>query len=197
MRRPRFPAGPMSIAVQVVLMSACATTVPSGDMPSDTKVPTDVAPPTTTAFTGDASTPAGAPPMGPVRDGGEESLVFSRQSQDLSGITWTIESYRAGPGDMRGVLDGAVTSLTFGENGTMSATAGCNDLFCQFTAGDGALEIGPIERTQERCSGPAGVMEQELAVIAALEDATTYWVDGDTVQMYQNDGAGVLTLTKG
>ena len=298
MPRSRFPAVRMVIVVLMFLLSACATAVPSGDVPSGTEAPTEVVPPTTTEFTGDASTPSdaapdhappipyaggplagtiwtlesmnGEPPLegstitlrfasngwlggsdgcnyysgevtespgalrvGPLAstlmicerkrlgkqrheffkmlqgvsrwsvegdlltlrpDTVEQALVFSPQSQDLSGITWAIESYRDALGATTAVLDGAKTSLTFDKDGTMRGTAGCNDLSGQFTAGDGALQIGPIGMTEKGCMEPDGVMEQELAVVAALEAATTYWVEGDKVQMYQDDGAGVAIL---
>ncbi len=123
--------------------------------------------------------------------------VFSVQSQELTGSTWTIESYNGRAGAVMGMVEGSAAEIIFGEDGTVSGSGGCNNLVGEFTAKDGGLQLGPLAMTRMACQEPAGVMEQETAVVKALESATSYTVEGDRLHLKTEDDATAAELTRG
>jgi heat shock protein HslJ len=105
---------------------------------------------------------AAAPPVGPAPD--PELPANSAQ-----GILFQLVNF--GPlGAEQAVLAGTSITAVFGET-EVSGSAGCNDYTAPMTPVDDYFTIGPIAVTEEFCSEPAGIMEQEQAYLTAL-DAT-------------------------
>lgn len=133
-----------------------------------------------------------------LSDGDElVTLVFLAQSQQLEGTSWIISGYNDGAEAVVNVMSDSVSEVSFGEDGLISGTGGCNRLTGEFTASEGQLEVGTLGMTQMACPEPAGVMEQEMAVVKALESATAYLVEGDSLTLSTDDGATAMLLTRG
>ncbi len=130
-------------------------------------------------------------------DAGAPMAVFSIQSQELAGSTWAIESYNDGAGAVMGMVEGSSAEITFGDDGTVSGSGGCNNLVGKFTEKAGGLQLGPLAMTRMACQQTAGVMEQETAVVTALESATSYTVDGDRLHLKTEDDATAAELRRG
>lgn len=128
---------------------------------------------------------------------GEATLVFSAQSQELQGGTWMVTGYNDGAEAVVSVLNDTVAEVSFDEDGTISGTGGCNRFTGQFTADDGTLEIGALALTRMACPEPEGVMGQETALLAALESASGYELEGDGLRLTTDGGATAATLTRG
>jgi heat shock protein HslJ len=71
------------------------------------------------------------------------------------------------------VLEGTQITATFSD-AEVAGSAGCNNYTGALTAVNDYFTVGPIVTTQQACSDPAGIMEQEQAYLTALEGTTGY-----------------------
>ncbi len=122
---------------------------------------------------------------------GNEVATFAVASQELSGTSWIVTSYNNGREAVVSVIGGAEITASFGEDGQVSGTAGCNNYFASFEADAeaGTITIGQAGSTMMACEEPEGIMEQEQEYLAALATAATYRVQGNTLEMRTTDDA--------
>jgi heat shock protein HslJ len=92
-------------------------------------------------------------------------------------------------------LQGATITMQLGQNGASGST-GCNNYNALAdTLTENEVNFGPIEVTEQDCSEPEGVIEQEAAFLDALRSVDTITQEGDTLTM---TGEGVeLIWTSG
>jgi heat shock protein HslJ len=128
---------------------------------------------------------------------GSELATFRAQSQDLAGTSWNVISYNNGQGAVTSVLAGTELTASFGADGNLTGSAGCNDYNATYTtSGNDSIEIGPAASTRMACTEPEGVMEQETQYLTALSAASSYNVDGDKLELRTSDGALAAQLTR-
>jgi heat shock protein HslJ len=118
---------------------------------------------------------------------GNELLRFSEPSPVGA---WEATMFRQGDGVSSPLPDTQVTAV-FGEDGTLSGSAGCNTYTASYTTERGTIEIGEPAVTRKACVEPAGVMEQEQAYLDALPRATSYRVEGATLSLLTPEGTYV------
>ena len=85
---------------------------------------------------------------------------------------------------------GTIVDLTFGEDGSLGGTSGCNTYHATYQAGNGSLDLGDIAVTEMACEDPA-VMELESAYLDAFSQVTGWKVQPGFEQR------PALTLTDG
>lgn len=129
-------------------------------------------------------------------DAGTTLSTFTAQSQELADTTWQVTAFNNGETAVVSVLEGTDANLTFADDGTISGSGGCNRILGSATFGDGTVEFGTLATTQMACATPEGVMDQEMQIIAALESAATYSVEGETLEMRTAGDAIAVQLTR-
>jgi putative lipoprotein len=102
----------------------------------------------------------------------------SADENALPSTTWTVSSI----GGVATVGE-AQPTITFGADGQLNGTTGCNNYFGPYKLDGGTIEIGLLGSTLMLCEGPVGA--QEVAFMAALPKATAWSIGSD----------GNLTLT--
>nr|NLD39680.1 META domain-containing protein [Actinomycetales bacterium] len=127
-------------------------------------------------------------------EGGTEIAAFAAQAQDLAGTSWTVTAYNDGQSAVVSVLEGTTLEVSFDEDGAISGNAGCNSVVGGFSAEGGAISFTDFGTTMMACDEPEGVMEQEVAFVAALESAATYTLEGDRLSMRTADDQGAVEL---
>lgn len=120
---------------------------------------------------------------------------FEQASSDLAGSSWDVISYNNGKGGVVTVITGTSITASFGEDGQVSGSAGCNDYFGPYTADGSAISIGPLAATRKLCADE-DVMAQETAYLAALETAATYKITADSMEMRTAEGAKVAGFSR-
>jgi heat shock protein HslJ/uncharacterized lipoprotein YbaY len=121
---------------------------------------------------------------------GSTVATFDAVSSDLAGTAWNITSYNNGREAVVGVVEGTNPTLNFGESGELGGSTGCNNFSGTYTSdGAGSIEIGQLAATMMACMEPEGLMEQEMAILAALAASTVYRVDGSRLEMRDANGA--------
>jgi parallel beta-helix repeat protein len=109
----------------------------------------------------------------------------------LSGTLWELQSF--GPiGTEEKVLPGTQVTLQFALDGRITGDGGCNHYFSSYKIGaDNILSIGSIGITLIYCES---TLEQERQYLNALGNASAFNVDQNRLQLFYNDGQGVLNF---
>src|SRR3954447_18583033 len=111
-------------------------------------------------------------------------------AEELIG-TWDVVSLARGDAIVS-VLPGTDPVVTFDEDGTLRADAGCNTMSSQWSLAGSELQIDPPAQTRMACDQPPGVMDQEAALGAALTATAEVQITGDRISLLDGDGSIVL-----
>jgi uncharacterized lipoprotein YbaY len=117
------------------------------------------------------------------------TMRFEMHLTHLAGTSWTVTAYNNGRDAVVNPILETKLTATFDGEGTISGTAGCNQYRAPYEASSESLTIGLPISTMMHCQEPEGVMEQELAYLAALQIAATYRFRGNLLEMRAADGA--------
>jgi heat shock protein HslJ len=109
---------------------------------------------------------------------------------------WQVTSFLQGDA-IKSAINGTHLTATFGESGSLSGSAGCNEYHATYTSGRGAIHIDQPSAQQRECAQPPGVMEQEQAYLHALTVAARYELAGTQLTLLTDKGTIAVTLTKG
>ena len=115
----------------------------------------------------------------------------------LVGPTWSATGYNNGRGGFTSLIIGSEITAVFGEDGTLSGNASCNNYTASYTVDGDAIQIGPAASTRMMCNEPEGIMQQEQEYLAALETAAVYRLDGDMLDMRTSEGSRVAAYRTG
>ena len=110
------------------------------------------------------------------------AAAFAQGIDDLSGREWHLISL--GGAEM---VPGTTITLGFGDDNRVFGSSGCNSYGASYSVNAGEISFGMAISTMMACM-QEGVMEQEMAYLAALEAATGYELAGD--QLIITYGAG-------
>jgi heat shock protein HslJ len=110
------------------------------------------------------------------------------QGSALPGTEWVLMSLKG-----NALIEGREITLRFGE-ASIEGSGGCNTYGASYTASEDSLSLSGVYWTEMACMEPEGVMEQEQAYFQALNTAASYRVDGDRLQVYNEDGTQVLVF---
>ena len=108
---------------------------------------------------------------------------------------WEVTAFLNGDA-VSSPLPGTTLTATFGDDGSLSGSSGCNNYMSTYTTNQGAIEIEPPGGTKKFCAEPEGVMEQEAAYLAALPTAVQYRIDGGSLSLLSADGTTVVTFVR-
>ena len=103
--------------------------------------------------------------------------------------SWHLLAYNNGKQAVVSIITGTHPTAYFGSDGIVGGNATCNQFFGPYTAANGTGKIGPLASTLMACPN-AEQQDQETAYLAALQNATTYQVQGSDLQL--RDAAGAL-----
>jgi heat shock protein HslJ len=117
----------------------------------------------------------------------------------LVGTQWEVTFYNNGRGGYTSVLLDTQLTALFGEDGSLTGSAGCNNYTSSFqvedpTADSGSISIGPAATTRMMCAEPEGIMDQEQAYLAALQSAASYTIEGDQLELTDAGGTRMVTF---
>lgn len=111
----------------------------------------------------------------------------------LAGTSWLVRAYNNGRGGAVSVHGGSELHMAFGEDGTVTGSAGCNRFDASYHLEGDSLTVGPVATTRRLCP-PEEIMEQESAFLAALESARAWEIRGGRAQLRRADGALAVDL---
>lgn len=129
-------------------------------------------------------------------EAGKTLATFSAQSRELAASSWQVVALNNGQQAVVNVLDGTTLTIAFGEDGTVTGSSGCNSFRGPYTSAAGVVKLGPLASTMMACLDPEGVMDQEAQLVAALESAATYTIEGSWLEMRTADDATAVRFTR-
>ena len=123
-------------------------------------------------------------------------LALSRIDASLAGSFWMVTSINNQSGGVQSVLAGTEPMLAFQTDGLLFGTTGCNDLTGVYNFKESSIQIVEIAVNRGFCDTPDGVMDQEQNMVAALENAATYTINGVSLNLRDKDGSTMLDATR-
>ena len=105
-------------------------------------------------------------------------------SDGLEGRTFLSEAVTES-GEARPLVEGTRIVLEFGDDGRLSANAGCNHLFTDVSIGADVLETGMVGGTEMGCDQVRH--EQDSWLSAFLESSPAWTLDGDRLTLTSGD----------
>lgn len=144
--------------------------------------------PKTSSFTVDGET------LTLLDAGGTPLLEYSHlQPVSLVGSAWKVTGINNGKQAVASVIGGSEVTATFGADGSVTGSAGCNTYSAGYTLEGSALQITAPAATRMFCDTPSGVMDQEAAFLHALEASTS--VEAGAQGVVLRDAAGDTQVT--
>ncbi|MCW5206249.1 META domain-containing protein [Desulfobulbus sp. F5] len=124
---------------------------------------------------------------------GVSLAVFNSQSQGIKGTSWKV-------GEIEGssIIAGSKITATFGTNGTVNGSAGCNSYSGSYTSSISGkqISINKLILTKKMCHKPVGVMMQESQFVEMLKAAKTYRIEANRLTISKADGSRAVVLYK-
>ena len=121
---------------------------------------------------------------------GAKLLVYAAAPSGIAtGVTWHAIGYNNGKQAVSLVAAGSDPTAVFATDGTISGNATCNTYSGSYKIDGDKITIGPLASTMMACASEE-LNAQEAAFLAALQSATTYGVEGKTLEL--RDAAGAL-----
>lgn len=132
------------------------------------------------------------PTSPPAADTNPAESKNMTQNQGVEGTRWLLLSYLNADGKMTDVLADSEATAEFGPDGQLSGSTGCNRYFASYTVDGEKLTIGQGGSTMMACE-PTELMQQEADFLAALQNAATFTITGDQLEIRDaNNGAVAL-----
>ncbi|MEU5718623.1 META domain-containing protein [Streptomyces sp. NPDC020403] len=120
-----------------------------------------------------------------------DSIALVRQPPaPLAGTAWTVTGLISGSTATSlpaGTDDAA--HLTFGEDGTVRGSLGCNSFHGRAAVAGSTITFGSLASTRKMCPGPQ--MQLERALLGVLEGRTAYVIDHRSLSIEAEDGKGL------
>lgn len=110
----------------------------------------------------------------------------------LLGTSWNLAYYINSSGVWSPVISGTNVTATFGTNGQLTGSAGCNQYGAGWSVNGNAITISNATSTLMFCAEPAGLMDQESAYLADLPMAKSWTTDTTTLSFYDASGKIVI-----
>jgi len=104
-------------------------------------------------------------------DDSKNSTFKELPPMSLEGTSWVLSSFNDGSGAFANLISDTEITAEFGADGSLTGSAGCNTYNASYEIEGGNINIGPSVTTRMMCQEPEGVMEQECAYLAALENS--------------------------
>lgn len=125
----------------------------------------------------------------------EEVIEEVEASSPLEGSFWDLQSYRDEDGTLQEVIPQVQTNIKFNTL-EIGGSSGCNTFFGSYTVDGEWIFVGVLASTEIFCDEPEGVMEQERSYLSAINNAQTYQINGDELQMINSEGDILLTYNR-
>jgi len=127
---------------------------------------------------------------------GDLLATFAAQSRSLGGTAWIVTAYTDAKGTLVDVLSGTEQTASFGLDGSLSGSGGCNGYSSTYETEEDRITVGMVASTLMFCAEPAGLMDQESQFFQALQTAATFRIDQDQLELMNTAGVVVVTLVK-
>ena len=153
-------------------------------------------PPSSTAFYLRVVKPDGSIDLRQIAVAVEPAPTATSAFDPLGGTRWRVLSYRdpASPDGLSPVLAGTTLTLDFGRDGKVTGSAGCNTYSSTYVLQGSLLALTLPTATNQLCTEPQGIMEQETNFLGLLPTIGSYSLAGSQLTLNNASGQTVAEL---
>lgn len=108
---------------------------------------------------------------------------------DLTGVSWVLDTVIDGD-TASSVVAGTEPALTFGSDGSVTGSDGCNSLSGSADIDGDEITFGPLAQTRRACE--PDVTAQARAITAVLAGTVTFSIEGDQLTLTAPDANGLV-----
>jgi heat shock protein HslJ len=109
------------------------------------------------------------------------------------GTPWLLVAYADGD-SWRSATPGALVTAVFDPDGRVIGLAGCHSYRAAYRVEGSTIRVGPAARTRLSC--PASEpLDDEAAFLAALDQARSYAIQGNRLELLSGTGVAVAAFT--
>ena len=129
-----------------------------------------------------------------LKDSDGTSLAeFEVQDQSLEGTSWIVSGYNNGTGGFSSVIIDTEITASFGEDGNVTGSDGCNNYSRPYETEGNTIEFGEMfASTMMAC--PDEIETQAAAYQQALGNTATYEIIGDALTLFDADGTRMVAF---
>jgi heat shock protein HslJ len=173
----------MLVFVLAIVLTACAEQLPTEEEPTTVPVAEtsdEVAEPAAEEPAEEVVEPEVEEAIVAPADGvTEETAAAGSTENSLTGTIWNLTS-------LNGQSLVPTTSITaeFSEDGNLSGSSGCNNYTTTYESDGSNITINMSQAASTMMACPEPIMAQETAYMQALDQATTYEVNADTLTLF-------------
>jgi heat shock protein HslJ len=116
-------------------------------------------------------------------------VLVPRMEVALISPEWKATGINNGKGGVQSLLAGTTVTAIFTDEGKVAGSSGCNKFSGTFERDGNSIKTGPLAGTRMMCAEPVGIMQQEAQFLKAMENASTFNVEGKTLELRDAKGA--------
>lgn len=117
----------------------------------------------------------------------------SDKSADALAGDWRLVSYGS-TSNPTPAAPAVETSLTFGKDGIVRGSVGCNSFSGDYTVGNGTISFGALASTEMACEEP--LMQQESAVFQLFTNLAVYKIEGNLLVITSSSGENAVVFAR-
>jgi len=119
------------------------------------------------------------------------TLIGSPGVPELGGVTWLLNTYQDQKGNQMNLIpDTRITAIFM--SGELQGESGCNQYTAAIQLEEERMKIEDITVTEKYCMQPEKVMQQEQVYLEKLSNVTQYSIDGNRLQLKNQQGNTIL-----
>jgi heat shock protein HslJ len=112
------------------------------------------------------------------------------QPTTLEGTAWDALAYNNGKGALESLAASSAITAKFGSDGSLAGNASVNQYSTTYTTSGETMSIA-AEIVATKMAGPADLVRQEAAYLAALPKTATFTIEGDELWLRDSGGAAL------
>ena len=128
-----------------------------------------------------------------LRIDGTTAIQLVATDTSLAGSSWEVIAVNNQSGGVQSVVSDSEPTLVFDEDSGVSGSTGCNNFFGIYSTDGDTMEFSGLGATEMYCEETT---EQEVWMMAALAAATTYSVNSQTLELFDENGSRLLTASR-
>lgn len=125
-----------------------------------------------------------------LKTDGETVIQLVAADTTLARSSWDVIALNNQTGGVQSVVTDSGPTVIFDEESGVTGSTGCNNYFGTVSTDGDTIEFSGLGATEIFCEDTA---EQEIWMMAALADATTYTIDSQTLELFDESGSRLLT----
>ena len=123
---------------------------------------------------------------------GSDIAIKVGRSTGLAETVWLVQGFNLG-GQERDVVGGGILTISFGADGTVTGSGGCNLYQATYSENGNALTVDQRTSTLIACLGP--VAEEELVFFVTLDNITSIRERGeDGLELITENGDAIIVI---